>query len=305
VRRTALAPLALASIAFGCASGGPEQAFRERPYVWAYQGRVELSSCRWLLEQPIGVRLAGPASDEERHAFALALGALPTVLPGLRLVEAPAGAASISVRFVDGPVPRPDGTRGSGRAIVDCRLDVGGARAALVAAQVEVARVGALGFRGRERLLTPEERLGVLLHELGHALGAPGHSADGSDLLAGGDASQRRAGARALAREPLASPTLVALYAHAPGEVLRSADVDAWRTFELDRLARLAAEHRLDGPYLRASEGAGRVFWRDAAGNEWGFLVADLARLAEHPGELLLLPEASTRGALPRRTPPP
>jgi hypothetical protein len=73
---------------------------------------------------------------------------------------------------------------------------------------------------------------------------------------------------------------------------------------ELDRLGRLAAAHSLDGPFLRAGEGAGRIFWRDARRREWGFLVVGLGELARDPSRLLLVPEANTRNALPRRPPP-
>ena len=297
--------LLLPVLALACASlPVPERAFRERPYVWGHEGRVELSSCRWLLDAPIGVELASGASPEEERAFGRVLEALHGVLPGLRLFPVPAGAAQISVRFVDAPLARSDGTLGDGRSIVDCRLGVAGTRAALVAAQVEIARSAPPDWRGRERLLTLEERSGALLHELAHAFGAPGHAAGGDDLLVSSPAATRRAGARALAGEPLASATLVALYARPPGELLQSAAVEAWRTFELDRLGRLAAAHSLDGPFLRAGEAAGRIFWRDVRGREWGFLVVGLAELARDPSLLLLVPEANTRNALPRRAPP-
>ena len=295
---------AFALLPLACASApAPERALREHPYVWAHEGQVELSSCRWLLDAPIGVALAGEASPEEERAFRAALEALHAVLPDLRLLPVPAGAAGISARFVDAPLARADGTLGSGRSIVDCRLGVPGARAAVVTAQVEVARHAPPDWRGRERPLTLEERSGALLHELAHALGAPGQ-VGGDDLLAGTPEAMRRAGARSLAGEPLASPTLVALYARPAGELLRSAAVEPWRTFELDRLARLAAQQPLDGPFLRTGEAAGRIFWRDAGGREWGFLVVGIAELARDPSQLLLVPEANTRNALPRRAPP-
>jgi hypothetical protein len=297
--------LLLTLLALACANPpAPERAFVERPYVWAHEGRVELSSCRWLLDAPIGVALASGALPEEEHAFKRVLEALRAVLPGLRLLPVPAGAAQISVRFLDAPLTRSDGTLGSGRSVVDCRLGVPGARAAVVAAQVEIARRAPPDWRGRERSLTLEERSGALLHELAHALGAPGHAAGGDDLLASTAEAARRAGARALAGEPLASPALTALYARPSGELLQSGAVEAWRTFELDRLAKLAAAQPLDGPFLRAGDAAGRIFWRDARGREWGFLVVGLAELAQDPSQLLLVPEANTRNALPRRAPP-
>jgi hypothetical protein len=294
--------LACGLLALSCATvAAPERAWRERPYVWAHEGRVELRSCRWTLEDPIGVSVAGSATPEDEHALDAALRAWQAALPGLRLPRAGAGAASIRVGFLDAPVQRADGTLGTGRTVADCRLDAAGASAALVAASVEVSRRSPPDWRGRERALSPEERTGALVHELGHALGVAGHAAAADDPLSAGPEAARRAGARALAGEPVASASLAALYARAPGELLASAPVEEWRTVEVDRLAALARAHQLDGPYLRAGDAVGRIFWRDERGREWGFLVAGLAQLARDPTQLLLLPEASTRGALPRR----
>jgi hypothetical protein len=294
LRRAAAALLALS-----CAtSSAPERAWQGRPYVWASEGRVELSGCRWTLESPIAVALEPGATRVEEQALDAALRAWQRALPGLRFQRSGDGAGGIRVRFAPGPVPRADGTRGTGQTLADCRLGVAGARGALVAASTRISRSAPPDWRGRERALTPEESAGVLVHELGHALGVAGHAADPDDPLADGLDAARRAGARALAGEPLASPSLAALYARPPAEVLVTERVSDWRTAELDRLARLAKTNQLDGPYLRAGEAAGRIFWRDGDGREWGFLVASLAELARDPTQLLLLPEANTRGGL-------
>ncbi len=292
-------------LVFGCALfGSPEQAFRARPYVWASEGRVELSSCRWLLGDPIGVALAADATLEEERALAAVLAAYESALPGLRFLRVPEGAGSISVRFLAAAVPTAAGALGNGRTVADCRLGVAGARAALVAATLEIARRAPPDWRERERVLSLEERTGALAHELGHALGAPGHASERDDPLVGAPEAWRRIGARVLTGQPLASPTLAALYARPAGELLQNVGVEEWRTAELDRLRRLATQNQLDGPYLRAGDAVGRIFWRDARGREWGFLVAGLDELAGDPSQLLLLPEASTRNALPRRMAP-
>jgi hypothetical protein len=284
----------------GCAALAPRDALRERPYVWARAGQLELRSCRWSGAEPIGVALASGASVAEERVLDVALASLTGVGPGVRFLRVSESAASIRVRFVDAPVARADGTPGTGRTIADCRLDAAGARAGLVAAEIELARSTPAGWRGQTRALSPEELTGALLHELAHALGVAGHAGRGDALLSAAPEAARRAGARALAGEKSVSPALAALYARPAGEVLVRASVEGWRTQELDRLAELAAAHALDGPYLRAGDVSGRIFWRDAAGREWGFLVPDLAGLARDPRRLLLLPEVATRNALPR-----
>ncbi len=206
--------------------------------------------------------LAGSATREEEHALDAALRAWEGALPGPRLLHT--GAGSIRVRFVDAPVARADGTLGTGRTVADCRLDLerGDARAALAAASIEVAR------RTTRSAPTPRPRA------------APA-------------CARSRASPSRAHRSP---PSTRAL-----GERLARAEVERWRTFELDRLAKLARARRLDGPYLRAGDAVGGIFWRDARGREWGFLVPGLAQLARDPTQLLLLPEANTRGALLRR----
>jgi hypothetical protein len=287
----------------GCAALAPRDALRERPYVWASAGQVELLSCRWAGAAPIGVALAPGASVTEERALDTALASLTDVGPGVRFLRVGEGAGSIRVRFVDAPVARADGSRGTGRSIADCRLDVADGSAALVAAEIELARTTPADWRGQARALSPEELTGALLHELAHALGVAGHAASGDELLSASPEALLRVGRRALAGEKSVSPALAALYARPSGERLARASVEAWRTRDLDRLAKLAAAHALDGPYLRAGEVAGRIFWRDGAGREWGFLLPELAALARAPTRLLALPEAATRNALPRVKP--
>jgi hypothetical protein len=287
----------------GCAALAPRDALRERPYVWASAGQVELLTCRWAGAAPIGVALAPGASAAEERALDAALASLGGVGPGVRFLRVGGGAGSIRVRFVDAPVARPDGTPGTGRSIADCRLDAAEGSAALVAAEIELARTTPPDWRGQARALSAEELTGALLHELAHALGVAGHAARGDALLSASPEAWLRVGRRALAGEKSVSPALAALYARPSGARLVRASVEAWRTRDLDRMGKLAAAHALDGPYLRAGDVAGRIFWRDGAGREWGFLLPDLAALARDPTRLLALPEAATRNALPRVKP--
>jgi hypothetical protein len=65
-------------------------------------------------------------------------------------------------------------------------------------------------------------------------------------------------------------------------------------------MGRLAEQNDLDGPYVRVGEGAGRIFWRDAQGAEYGLVVGKLRELLRDPRTLVVLPEPRTRRALPR-----
>ncbi len=292
-------------VALGCAAFGPApDPLRARPYVWAAAGQVELLTCRWSGAAPIGVWLAPDASAAEEQLLDAVLGSLEGVGAGVRFLRVRgSGGASITVRFVADPVANAEGGLGWARSTTDCRLGVAGEHAALVGAAIEVTRSTPDG-RERERPLASEELAGALLHELGHALGFAAHAADADDPLAAAPEAAVRAGRRALAGQQVASPALAALYARPSGEVLARQAVEAWRTQEVDRLARLAAVNGVEGPYLRAGSEAGRIFWRDAGGREWGFLVPDLAALSRDPSTLLLLPELATRGALPRKARP-
>ena len=288
-------------IALGCAALGPApDPLRARPYVWAAAGQVELLTCRWSGAAPIGVWLAPDASPAEEQLLDAVLRSLEGVGAGVRFLRVRGSSgASITVGFVAAPVASAEGGLARARSTTDCRLDTGGEHAALVSAAIEVARSMPDG-----RPLASEELAGALLHELGHALGFAGHAVGADDPLAAAPEAAVRAGRRALAGEQVESAALAALYARPSGDVLARQAVEAWRTQEVDRLARLAARSGVEGPYLRAGGEAGRIFWRDASGREWGFLVPDLAALSRDPSGLLLLPEMATRGALPRKARP-
>ena len=227
----ALASCALAALA-SCALA-PGDVLRARPYVWASAGEVELRSCRWSTESPIEVALAPGASAAEERVLDAALASLTEVGPGVRFQRARGG--SLRVRFVDGAITRADGSPGTGRTVADCRLEP---PTRLVAAQLEVARHTPPDWRGRTPALADDELAGALLHELAHALGVAGHAARGDELLAAAPEAARRASRRALEGERSRSPALAALYARPTGEVLARRPVEAWRTAELDRLAR-------------------------------------------------------------------
>jgi hypothetical protein len=298
-RARAAAALAAAACLSACATpaGIPELAGLA-PFVWPRAGQLSLITCRWEPALPIGVRLEG-ATREEQTAAESALRAIAGAGLGLRFLAAPAEHAQLTIAFADGPLERASGSPAAGRTIADCALQADG-RAELAAARIEIARQVPTA-RGALRSPEREELLGTLVHELGHALGWSGHARRGDPLLDAAPEAARRAGAALLAGTPLDSPGLRALYARPSGEALLRAPVTAAQTQLVDRLARLAAENALAGPYLRSGDVAARVFWRDPRTRlEYGLQILEPAKLLRDPRSLRVAPEARARRALPR-----
>ena len=280
----------------------PERAWRARPYVWASEGRV--SSCSAAAGRSRSDRRgARPGVRRPRRRTA----STRRCAPGRRAARpALCRAAGGGVDPRDASSTRrcreADGTRGTGRTVADCRLDARCARRAGGGERRDRARTPP-DWRGREPALDAEERAGALVHELGHALGVTGHARSRtirSCRVARSRAARRRARAgRRGAREPVRWRALYALARARSSRAARRRCVAHARAGPpgARSRARTSSTGRTSAP---ASE-VGRIFWRDARGREWGFLVAGLAELARDPTQLLLLPEANTRGALPRR----
>ncbi len=302
----AAAALLLLALGLGCTGPriGTGALADLEPYLWPRDGVLNFLSCRWSVATPIGVAVSG-ATPDEAAALERALRAWGQAGLGVRFSRAPWEEASVRVAFVDDPVPRADGSLGQGRSIADCLLapqDL--PRSGLVLVRVTLARHKPPDLLSRTRELSESERMGALLHELGHALGFQGH-VRGDDPLSREPERVRRWGERVLAGEPLASGALAALYATAePVGVLAQRPLAAARTHFVDRLARLAASEPTHGPFLRVGDGAARVFWRDARGREYGVQIHQPTRLARRPEALVLLPERATRDALLRSLDP-
>jgi len=277
------------------------------PFVLPAAGRATLFFCRWPSDTPIPVSLPPDATPDERRAIETALRAWEGAGLGVRFLPlADGGDAPIEIRFADDPIETGAG-RDTGNAIVDCRiapLSQQGGGGAVVDAQLASARLRLArrtgGGMAKPRALTPAEQTGLVLHELGHALGFQGHVRRGDSAMTSEVEKIPRAGRALLAGEPFGDPALRALYRVPSGAVLSSSAVEPWRTDLVDRMGRLAEQNGLDGPYVRVGEGAGRIFWRDAQGTEYGLVVVKLRELLRDPRRLEVLPEPRTRRSLPR-----
>jgi hypothetical protein len=274
------------------------------PQVLARDGELIFFWCRWTTERPVPVALPLAASDDERWLLRRALEAWEAASLGIRFVILEGGPAAITLEVVDGPVESPAGPD-AGNTVADCRVDETvrspGDRllAELASARIRLARRSAPDWRGTERPLTSAEFLGVALHELGHALGYSGHARRGDTIMVREVDAIRRAGAALLAGEPFRDPTLAALYRHPSGWIARRTEVAPWRTDLVDRMRALAAEHRLDGPFVRSGETRARIFWKTSRGGDYGLVLVNLRETLRHPDRALIAPEARTRAALP------
>jgi hypothetical protein len=271
------------------------------PYVWAEGGVLWLLACRWPTGAEIGVGLAGDGRAEA-HALAEARGAWAQEALGVSLVPAPAQAAEIRVEVTDA-VAAADGSAGAGRTTADCALAPGDPPAArLVRASVQVAREAppedvADGEARDPRVLSDAERIGVFVHELGHALGFQGHAVTGT-VMVRGRRGARETGARVQRGRPLEDSTLSALYALPVGAVLARAEIPPIRTADLDRLGALARARRWAGPTLRVGDRSARIFWVDGAGGEVGFVLVNLEETLRQPDRALFVAEEAARRLL-------
>jgi hypothetical protein len=277
------------------------------PFVLPAASRVTLFFCRWPADTPIPVSLPLDASAEERTAIERALRAWEGAGLGIRFLPIDGGSAPIEIRFEDEALAIGRGGD-MGNAVVDCLLaplsqqtDPGVVRdARLARARLRIARQTAPSWQGKARPLTAAELTGTVLHELGHALGFQGHARRGDTVMVREVEKIPRLGAALLAGERFADPTLRALYRVPSVAVLSSTPVDSWRTDLVDRMARLAEQEHLEGPYARVGESAARIFWRDHRGAEYGLVVIRVAEAIRRPATTRVVPEARTRRALPR-----
>ena len=204
------------------ASLGAHRLADSPPYFAPAVGGLALFLCRWPRTRAIPVALPSDALLADREVLAAALAAWQRAQLGISfatgaLDESGRGIEIEFIELADG-----DEQPATGDTIVDCRIPDGELLQPMqepLAAELHYASIHLHRSRpdklGRAIPLEPAELLGAAVHELGHALGYPGHVALGDSVMsAHGQAdAARRWGRRLRAGARLEEPALRALYA--------------------------------------------------------------------------------------------
>ena len=265
------------------------------PYLLPVQDALVLFLCRWETGDPIPVALPPDASPVLAEAFEAALAAWEGAGLGVRFARGAAAGTGIELRMVTGEVAGAGSERGA-TTVADCALDLQGATpgnrlpARLVFASIHL-RVERSDAIGRSVELGAAELAGIVLHELGHALGFQGHVRMGASAMRYQVDGMQRSGRRLLAGEAFHDEALRALYSLPSGTVVGRLALPRGRTQPVDRLLALARSGALEGPIARIGDLEGQILFRDGDGAAYAiWLRGVVAALAGRPGELLLMP---------------
>ncbi len=266
------------------------------PYLLPARGELVYFLCRWPDAALIPVSLPPDADAAERLDIETVLRAWAGAGLDVRFGPPEAGRG-IELVFAEDELPPGWGPRAA-TAVADCAVepavlaepggDVIAAR--LVSASIHLSRKGRNAV-GREVAWSREERMGALLHEVGHALGFQGHVQRGAGVMVASVEQVRQSGRRVVAGEPVDDANLRALYAVPTGSVLTRAHVGSRRTAAVDRLLPIARSRGLDGPYAQVGDRVARILWRDALGAVYAATVWNLDEVLRRPGALALFPE--------------
>ncbi len=267
------------------------------PYFAPGPDGVALFLCRWAGGTPIPVWLPAIATPAETVVLERALSAWEDAGLGVHFDvrswrEAPP-LAGIVFELLDAGAP--DGPVGTASTIADCAIppevspDPPEGPVAPVDAELQYASIhlrrSFADLIGRLVPLTETELLGSAVHELGHALGFPGHVTHGDSVMSshGQIDSVRRWGRRIEAGESLEVPTLAALYAVPSGARVRWLPLERAQLARLAELSGRAAAVALRGPWVRVGSESARLFFRDDTGESYAAVVLDWRAVQHEP----------------------
>lgn len=236
---------------------------------------LSLFLCRWPTQKPIDVSLPKRASPRELRLLRVGLAAWESAGLGISFREVEPGAGRLDIEFPESSRDLPEG---AGDAVVDCRMQLGGARATadtearLVWASIHLAR-SLPDWKGDPVTLQDDELLGAILHELGHALGFSGHVASGNSIMVTETDKVRRIGERVAAGQALPAPELVALYSLPSGIRVGHRPLDDEQDERLRKFLCVAQREGLRGPFGRVGDRWAQLFYRDGVGRPFALTV--------------------------------
>jgi hypothetical protein len=265
------------------------------PYLLPVHGTLTYFLCRWPVAEAIRVSAPPDATFAERSEIELALRAWEDAGLGVRFAPE-SSQADIEIRFTTDPTPS-GGPPRAANALADCAIGSSALEtppgdpidARVVFASIHLSRTGRDAF-GRQRPWSPEERVGALLHELGHALGFQGHAQRGETVMVSSVDDVRRAGQRLLAGQRFRDPTLEALYAVPTGAVVGRVPLAESRTRPVDRMTLVARSRGFGGPFAQVGDHVARLFWRDSRGTRYRLLLSSPKAAMRRPRELSVFP---------------
>ncbi len=246
------------------------------PYLLPAADTLTLFLCRWPDTARVSVSFPSEVSPEERRALEAALAAWQGAGLGLRFEPYEGPDAAIVIRFAEGVLGY--GANTVARCSVDPSALWEPKRAGVLPARIVFASIQ-LG-RGDPRLA------GTVLHELGHALGFQGHPKRGESVMLRSIERVRLTGRRVLAGEPFSDAALRGLYAVPSGTVLDRLPLAPGQSAVVDRLARLAAQRGLTGPFVEVGDRAGRIGWGDVRGPALALQLGNLRQALRDPSKL-------------------
>jgi hypothetical protein len=274
------------------------------PYFAVAPSGLVLFLCRWRTTRPIPVLLPEDATAEEEATLRAALDAWVGAGLGVTFEVAPRTAQvpehRIEIDFVEDPhgalrVP-------GGDTIADCAVPSAvESSSAPIDAELTYASIHLRRSRrdavGRRVALLPQELLGASVHELGHALGFPGHVLQTDGVMA---ARAQIDAARHWGRwleegRSLVSPTLAALYALPSGVRVGAVPLSERPLEMLRALEAGALAEGLRGPYVRVGDRSARMLWRTDSFQSVVLAIDDWRKALRAPAGLTLRANAPAR----------
>ena len=266
------------------------------PYFVPAGDELALILCRWAGDGPITVWLPASATPAETAVLERALQAWAGAGLGIRFDPRPWQDAPPRTGIVFELLEPAAGERVSstGDTIADCAVpfEVDPASDAPVDAELQYASIqlrrSLPDLLGRLVPLSETELLGAALHELGHALGFPGHVARGDSVMVahGQVDAARRWGRRIESGRALEAPTLAALYAVPSGVRVGRLPLARAQLDPVRAISAIASRVGLRGPYVRVGAESARILWRDDDGSSFSVVMLDWAVALHDPARL-------------------